>query len=1307
MAKRKSKKAKAKAEAMNKIRVSLEAANEIRRAKDRLLKSMGSSAAGSSPDLMALAERLSSTRHLLSMHVSGHNTANNFAFAKAALHGARIRLLGGGPGLHSHAIIWAWEWSDTDKSNQTGSGRIIINELVPAQTLPMYGPFTRAIAWTIEATRLIQLEPPVQALAAIDLYARDDIAFGLNLNGGLKVDGNMTEVVYSVELMSYVTTAGTQLLRKDGKWTLIPPKRDAQAAITKQVLTALREREGLASAAKEALQEAQQPPQECAESQAETTCVGRKRSAFVAGLVPSLFTVRAYFGSKFMAADVFKGRLDGFVFKSGQHGLGYYADSHLIAAPEAHPIDAAIVPPAQKTTTGQGVRVRVPRDATLTHVVRKSCLANLLPFVEPSARHKQQTFIRSSVIQDALCSGTNDSVKDDASVAATPPICLLLDELGGYDGSILTRSEPLVNRMFMYNLGLFDEKSEMATKPAHLLLVYALLLNDSQAAHGVVDAVMGVDCGLWTCGDLVSRIFVTKEDTEAAAVQSAKHSKRVQVVTPKSVSRTVDGHKGLDHVHVGCAVRCSRDSRSGEPVYGKVVAVHRAIPQKYELLYDDGDTEIRQLGDGSFDLLAPPSVSGRCLRSAGSSTQSTCEEQMDADVSLLLALGHSALGLLDRGYSRLELLLAGCSEDDLTPRVAVETLVAPPFITMVELLICLRELVDMRVRTIRRAAIQIQRVVLARDAKLEERRNAILKLARDVRIADLAYVRNPYIDSQCDVCGLLTSRAQRRAADGTLAYAEQQLCSRCPNYSRCATCFETPLTQRLSGEHKCIECTRGTGNTKKDPRDALTSFPTQEIPELDKSTGEFVATKRYGVFVSPKDDNRKARAIMAWTIDAEVLRSDTGILVYFTAFITHWCAMAAEFAVKDRRGAWQIQCVLFSQTRCSCMFTCTDAFCTFTEPLQLRAVCCPSARSLGRVGKMSDNILIAFYMISSVAIPTFVAANEPFSILALIACSGATVIFSQKVLDAIHPRGATWVHHEITEEAAQKMKPHRKRGIYRDTAAIGVQLSEELEGASPTLKKWQCAAMGRHLRFDDNENILWTTCTLFLVQWAATMCTAVKTMADALKSEDLSLKECAIKSINAFRKAAQRACTVPHATVNEAVAAMVEASRSTHRHVLWLLSAVTEPFANMLGPHIDSSDSPGQVNAVLTSIMWTHFLETLLSYVGIACFYNPALVTAVVACNCEVDEEWRNRDVSRHLGLLKLPTSILSDIAAYPRSESQLQNLRESNKVVCIRLEPQRIVKPPKGAPSHASFFGILSFNQFSELQSTALSTGL
>ena len=175
MAKRKSKKAKAKAEAMNKIRVSLEAANEIRRAKDRLLKSMGSSAAGSSPDLMALAERLSSTRHLLSMHVSGHNTANNFAFAKAALHGARIRLLGGGPGLHSHAIIWAWEWSDTDKSNQTGSGRIIINELVPAQTLPMYGPFTRAIAWTIEATRLIQLEPPVQALAAVDLYARDDI----------------------------------------------------------------------------------------------------------------------------------------------------------------------------------------------------------------------------------------------------------------------------------------------------------------------------------------------------------------------------------------------------------------------------------------------------------------------------------------------------------------------------------------------------------------------------------------------------------------------------------------------------------------------------------------------------------------------------------------------------------------------------------------------------------------------------------------------------------------------------------------------------------------------------------------------------------------------------------------------------------------------------------------------------------------------------------------------------------------------------------------------------------------------------
>ena len=265
-------------------------------------------------------------------------------------------------------------------------------------------------------------------------------------------DASSTEVVYSVELMSYVTTAGTQLLRKDGKWTLIPPKRDAQAAITKQVLTALREREGLASAAKEALQEAQQPPQECAESQDETTCVGRKRSAFVAGLVPSLFTVRAYFGSKFMAADVFKGRLDGFVFKSGQHGLGYYADSHLIAAPEAHPIDAAIVPPAHRTTTGQGVRVRVPRDATLTHVVRKSCLANLLPFVEPSARHKQQTFIRSSVIQDALCSGTNDSVKDDASVAATPPICLLLDELGGYDGSILTRSEPLVNRMFMYNL---------------------------------------------------------------------------------------------------------------------------------------------------------------------------------------------------------------------------------------------------------------------------------------------------------------------------------------------------------------------------------------------------------------------------------------------------------------------------------------------------------------------------------------------------------------------------------------------------------------------------------------------------------------------------------------------------------------------------------------------------------------------------------------------------------------------------------------------------------------------------------------
>ena len=58
----KSKKAKAKAEAMNKIRVSLAAANEIRRAKARLLKSMGSSSAGSSPDLLALAEQLSSKR---------------------------------------------------------------------------------------------------------------------------------------------------------------------------------------------------------------------------------------------------------------------------------------------------------------------------------------------------------------------------------------------------------------------------------------------------------------------------------------------------------------------------------------------------------------------------------------------------------------------------------------------------------------------------------------------------------------------------------------------------------------------------------------------------------------------------------------------------------------------------------------------------------------------------------------------------------------------------------------------------------------------------------------------------------------------------------------------------------------------------------------------------------------------------------------------------------------------------------------------------------------------------------------------
>ena len=36
----------------------------------------------------------------------------------------------------------------------------------------------------------------MQALAAVDFYARDDTAFGLNLNGGLRVDGNMTEVVY-------------------------------------------------------------------------------------------------------------------------------------------------------------------------------------------------------------------------------------------------------------------------------------------------------------------------------------------------------------------------------------------------------------------------------------------------------------------------------------------------------------------------------------------------------------------------------------------------------------------------------------------------------------------------------------------------------------------------------------------------------------------------------------------------------------------------------------------------------------------------------------------------------------------------------------------------------------------------------------------------------------------------------------------------------------------------------------------------------------------------------------------------------